>query len=108
MARARARCAFKLSGSLDVLVPIENAYRAQRVPPPGKTVAVFERKVNRTRTRVLEQPRAVGLLPGSEQIDRFVDPRVRRIPDRAEVVERTQHVVCQRVGNENCNQARST
>ena len=43
--------------------------------------------------RVLKQPGAIGPLPGSEDIDRIVRPRVRHIPDRAEVIEGTQHVV---------------
>ena len=43
--------------------------------------------------RVLQQPRAVGLLLGSEQINRFVHARVRRIPGRPEVLQGTQHVV---------------
>ena len=42
---------------------------------------------------VLEKQGAVRLLLGSEQIDRFVHPRVPQIPGRAEVFEGTQHVV---------------
>src|SRR5688572_12238143 len=42
---------------------------------------------------VLQQPRAVRLPLGPDQLDRFVHPRVRRIPDGAEVFEATQHVV---------------
>src|SRR6266542_1609947 len=76
-----------------LLVPVEDTQRPQRVPPAGPTVAVLERKVDLAEMRVLQQPGAIGLLLGSEQIDRFVDPRVRHIPDRAEVFEGTQHVV---------------
>jgi hypothetical protein len=43
--------------------------------------------------RVLQEPGAIGLLLGSEQIDRFVHPRVWHVSDRAEVFEGTQHVV---------------
>src|SRR5947209_2329531 len=43
--------------------------------------------------RVLEKPRAVQLLFGAEQFDRFTRPRVRHVPNRSEVFEGTQHVV---------------
>src|SRR6266567_2500020 len=43
--------------------------------------------------RVLQQPGAIGLLLGSEQIYCFVYSRVRCIRDRAEVFEGTKHVV---------------
>src|SRR6267142_3995450 len=76
-----------------LLVPAEDSQRPQRVPPAGPTVAVLEGKVDLARMRVLQQPGAIGLLLGSEQIDRFVHPRVRHIPDRAEVFEGAQHVV---------------
>jgi hypothetical protein len=75
------------------LVPTQHTQRPERVPPAGPTVAVLERKVDLAGMRVLQQPGAIGLLLGSEQIDRFVYPRVRHIPDRAEVFEGTQHVV---------------
>src|SRR5438309_10822027 len=42
---------------------------------------------------VLQKPRAVRLLLGSEQIDRFVHARVRLIPSRVEVLETPQHAV---------------
>ena len=42
---------------------------------------------------VLQQPRAIGLLLGAEQLDRFVDPLVRRIAGFSEVLQATQHVV---------------
>ena len=42
---------------------------------------------------VLQQPGAVRLLLGAEQINRFIHARVRRIPSRLEVLQRTQHVV---------------
>jgi ABC-type lipoprotein release transport system permease subunit len=42
---------------------------------------------------VLQQPGSIGLPLGSDQIDRFVDPRVRQTADRAKVFERAQHVV---------------
>src|SRR6266542_5935656 len=80
------------SGS-GLLVPAEDTQRPQRVPPAGPTVAILERKVDLAGMGVLQQPGAIGLLLGSEQIDRFVYPRVRHIADRAEVVEGTQHVV---------------
>src|SRR5438093_7791896 len=83
------------SGSSGPLVPAEDTERPQRVPPAGPTVAVLERKVDLAGMRVLQQPASIGLLLGSEQIDRFVHPRVRHIPDRAEVFEGTQRVVVQ-------------
>src|SRR6185436_15652086 len=43
--------------------------------------------------RVLEQPGAIGLLLRSEEGDRFVGARVRRLPGGSEIVERAQHVV---------------
>lgn len=43
--------------------------------------------------RVLQQPRTTGLLLGSEQLNRFVDPRVRRISGGSEVLQCTEHVV---------------
>ena len=43
--------------------------------------------------RILQQPGAIGLLLGPEQIYCFAYPRVRRIPDRAEVFEGTKQVV---------------
>src|SRR3954462_15670549 len=43
--------------------------------------------------RILQQPCPMRLLLGSEQMDRFVHPRVRRVPDRAEVFEGAQHVI---------------
>ena len=46
-----------------------------------------------------------GCCLDSNQIDRFVHPRVRHVADQAEVVERTQHVVVPTGGNENCNHA---
>src|SRR3990170_3052853 len=70
------------SGS-GLLVPAEDTQRPHRVPPAGPTVAVLERKVDLAGMRVLQQPGAIGLLLGSEHIDRFVHPRVRHIPDRA-------------------------
>src|SRR5215510_6553705 len=76
-----------------LLVPVEDTQRPQRVPPAGPIIAVLERKVDLPGMGVLQQPRAIGLLLGSEQINRFVHPRVRHIPDRAEVFEGTQHVV---------------
>jgi hypothetical protein len=76
-----------------LLAPVEHTHRAQRVPPAGPTVAVLERKVDLAGMRVLQQPGAIGLLLGSEQIDRFAHPRVRHIPGRAEVFEGTQHIV---------------
>ena len=81
------------TGGSGLLVPAEDTQRPQRVPPAGPAVAVLERKVDLAGMRVLQQPGAIGLLLGSEQIDRFVHPRVRRIPGRAEVFEGTQHVV---------------
>jgi hypothetical protein len=57
--------------------------------------------------RVLQQPGAVGLLFGSEQLDGFVHPLVGGIPGGTEVLQGTEHVVVQRVGNENCSQAGS-
>ena len=80
------------SGS-GLLVPAEDTQRPQRVPPAGPTVAVLEREVDLAGMRVLQQPGAIGLLLGSEQVDRFVHPRVRHIPGRAEVFEGAQHVV---------------
>src|SRR2546427_7241754 len=75
-----------------LLVPTEDPQRAQGVPPAGPTIAVLEREVDRAGMGVLQKPRPVGLLLGSEQINRFVHPRVRRIPSRLEVLQRTQHV----------------
>src|SRR3989441_420807 len=43
--------------------------------------------------RVLQQPSTIRLPLGTEQIDCFIHPRVRRISDRAEVFEAAQHVV---------------
>ena len=40
-----------------------------------------------------KKPRAVRLLPGPEQSHRFIQARVRRIPNRPEVLQSTQHVV---------------
>src|SRR5579862_6032013 len=74
-------------------VPAEDTQCSQRVPPAGPAVTVLERKVDLAGMRVLKQPGTIGLLFGSEQINRFVHPRVRRIPDRAEVFEGTEHVV---------------
>src|SRR5437867_1756027 len=45
------------------------------------------------RMRVFQQPGTIGLLLRSEQVHRFVRPRVRRISDRAEVFEGAQHIV---------------
>ena len=42
---------------------------------------------------VLQQPRAIGLLLGSEQMNRFLQPPVREIPGGPEVFQATQHVV---------------
>ena len=55
----------------------EHAQRAQRVPAAGPAVAVLEREVDRARVRVLEQPRAVGLLLRRTSVDRLGQPRVR-------------------------------
>ena len=86
---SRAGCG---SGS-GALVPVEDTERPQRVPPAGLAVAVLERKVDFAGMRVFEQPGAVGLLFGSEQLNRFVYTRVRRISGRTEVVEGAQHVI---------------
>src|SRR5438445_13874353 len=43
--------------------------------------------------RVLQQPGTIRLPLGTEQINRFIHPRVRRISDRAEVFEAAQNVV---------------
>src|SRR2546425_10932805 len=42
---------------------------------------------------VLQQPSTIRLPLGTEQINRFLYPGVRRISDRAEVFEAAQHVV---------------
>jgi len=42
---------------------------------------------------VLQQPRTIGLPLGSEQLNRFVDPLVRRIAGFSKVLQATQHVV---------------
>lgn len=42
---------------------------------------------------VLQEPSAVRLLLGSEQINRFVNAPVRWVPGRPEVLQSTQHVV---------------
>src|SRR5215813_9774382 len=52
-----------------LLVPAEDTQRPERVPPAGPAVAVLESKVDPARMRVLQQPGAIGLLLGSEQID---------------------------------------
>src|SRR5579864_1505035 len=75
------------------LVPAEHTQCSQRVPPAGPSVTVLELKVDLAGMRVLKWPGAVGLLSGSEQINRFVHSRVRRIPDRAVVFEGAEHVV---------------
>src|SRR6266850_2684839 len=62
-----------------LLIPAEDTQRPKRVPPAGPTVAVLERKLAFAGMRVLQQPGAVGLLLGSEQIDRFVHPRDKRV-----------------------------
>src|SRR4029450_12813083 len=43
--------------------------------------------------RVLQQPGAVGLLFGSEQLDGFVHPLVGGVPGGTEVLQGTEHVV---------------
>ena len=43
--------------------------------------------------RVFQQPGAIRLLFGLEQINPFFDTRIGHIPDRAEVVEGTKHIV---------------
>src|ERR1700731_50811 len=75
------------------LIPTEDPQCAQRVPPAGSTIAVLEREVDRAGMGVLQKPRAVRLLLGSEHINRFAHARVRRIPSRPEVLQRTQPVV---------------
>ena len=42
---------------------------------------------------VLQQPSAIALPPGPEQINRFVHPRVRLISYHTEVVKGTQDVI---------------
>ena len=70
----RARKAMDGGSGRGLLAPAEDTQRPQRVPPAGPTVAVLERKVDLAAMRVLQQPGAIGLLLGSEQIDRFVHP----------------------------------
>src|SRR3989441_7215850 len=43
--------------------------------------------------RVLQQPSTIRLPLGTEQIDCFIHPWVRRFSDRAEVFEAARHVV---------------
>src|ERR1700736_3061210 len=62
-----------------LLVPTEDPQCTQRVPPAGPTIAILEREVDRARMGVLEKPRAIGLLLGSEQISCFIQARIRRI-----------------------------
>ncbi len=47
----------------------------------GPVVAILQFKVDRTGMCILQEPSAVALLLGSDQIDRFVHTRVRHIPD---------------------------
>src|SRR3989442_14937109 len=75
------------------IVPAQNPYGAKSVPPAGPTIAVLKRKVDLAGMRVLQKPSTIRLPLGTEQIDRFTHPRIRRIPDRAEVIEAAQHVV---------------
>src|SRR2546425_8310663 len=80
-------------GRASLLVPTEDPQRAQRVPPAGPAIAVLEREMDRAGMRVLQKPRAVSLSLGSQQINRLVYARVRRITSRPEVLQPTQHVV---------------
>src|ERR1700693_3887688 len=76
-----------------LLVTTEGPQRASRVPPTVPAIAGLEREVDRAGMSVLQKPRAVRLLLGSEQINRLVDARIRRMPSRPEVLQPTQYVV---------------
>src|SRR2546427_11265673 len=76
-----------------LLVPTEDTQRAQRAPAAGPTIAVFEREMDRAGVGVPQKPAAVRLSLGSQQINRLVRARVRRITSRPEVLQPTQHVV---------------
>src|SRR5262249_27090466 len=80
-------------GCASRLVPAENPQRTQRVPSAGPAVAVLEREMDRAGMGVLQEPRSVRLRLGPEQSNRFVDPRIRRLPHRAEMLQGAQHVV---------------
>ena len=59
----------------------------------GPAIAVLELEVDRAGMGVLQEPRAIRLLLGSDQLDRFVHARVRRITSRPEMLQAAQDVV---------------
>ena len=74
LARCRAWAVNPLRGCAR---PAQDAQGPQRVPAAGLTVAGVHLEVDRALVRVLQEPGAVGLLLGADQLDRLPCPIVR-------------------------------
>jgi len=75
------------------VVPVDDTQSPERIPSARLVVTLLELKMHLAGICILQQPSTIRLLLGSQQMDRFVYTRVRRIPDRAEVFEGAQYVV---------------
>ena len=57
-------------------IPAKNPQGSEGVPSAGLAVAILQDEVNLARMRVLQEPAAVGLPLGSEQLDGLLYARV--------------------------------